>query len=114
MPPGAAELAVGDGLEADSLLHADDIDDGSVLGGTQLIGGDRVILQASLARRLDGGGTQEAADDIGAEGRLAGCWGRHRDHLRRRGRLCMVAEGAEAPSVKDQADSAATAARAAS
>ena len=39
VPRGAAELAVGGGLQADLLLHAHHVADGLVLDGAQLVGG---------------------------------------------------------------------------
>src|SRR6202043_3163394 len=69
MPPGAAELAVGDGLQAGLLLLGDDRADLAVFHFLQRIGGD-LAVGAALARFLQGAGTQEAADMIGAERRL--------------------------------------------
>ena len=65
-PVAPAQLAVGDEPEARFLLLGDDLDDLGVLDGGDFVGCDfaRVLL---LARRLDGRGSEEAADVIGAE-----------------------------------------------
>src|SRR5262249_50866273 len=70
MPPRAAELAVGDRLQSRLLLPLDDPGDLAVL---DLLQRPRIDLAALtlLARLLYRGGAQEAADMIGAEGRLA-------------------------------------------
>ena len=65
LPGGAAELAVGDGLEADRLLRADHRRDRLVLGSAQLRGIDLAALVLE-ARLLEGGGPQQAAYMIGA------------------------------------------------
>ena len=69
VPPGAAELAVGRELEADLLLLLDDLLDLAVLDGLELGRRDRALL-ALGARLLERGGTQEAADMVGAERRF--------------------------------------------
>ena len=69
MPPGAAELAVGRELEAELLLLLDDLFDLAVLDGLELGRRDRALF-ALGARLLQRGGTQEAADMIGAERRF--------------------------------------------
>jgi hypothetical protein len=71
VPEGAAELAVGDGLQPHVLLHLDDIEDRFVLDRLQFGGGDGVVVIMRVARGLDAVGPQEAADDIGAIGGLA-------------------------------------------
>ncbi len=67
MPPGAAEFAVGDRLQADLFLLLDDALDLAVLDLLQLRGRDLALglLRARLMDRLR---TQQAADMIGAEG----------------------------------------------
>ena len=69
VPPGAAELAVGRELEADLLLLLDDLLDLTVLDGLELGRRDRALL-ALGARLLQRGGTQEAADMVGAKRRF--------------------------------------------
>ena len=69
MPPGAAEFAVGDELEPDLFLLLDDLLDLAVLDLFQLGRGDRALF-ALRARLLDRRGAQQAADHVGAEGRL--------------------------------------------
>ena len=69
MPPGAAELAVGDGLQAGLLLLGDDRADLAVFDLLERIGGD-LAIGAALARLLQRRGAQQAADMIGAERRL--------------------------------------------
>ena len=69
VPPGAAELAVGHRLEPGVLLHPDDVDDRLVLDRLELLGRERLVLEVGLARGLDRGGPEEAADDVGAERR---------------------------------------------
>ena len=66
VPPGAAELAVGDGLQADVFLLLDDPLDLAILDRLE-IGGADLALGAPLPRLLQGGGTQQAADVVGAE-----------------------------------------------
>ena len=69
VPEGAAELAVGDRFEADLFLLADDLLDLAVLDRLELVGADLAAL-AFRPRLLQRGGTQQAADMIGAERRL--------------------------------------------
>jgi len=68
MPPGAAELAVGDAAIADILLQLDHLADAIVLDRAQAGGIERAarmgVAGIEQARR-----TQEAADMVGAEGR---------------------------------------------
>jgi len=59
MPPGAAELAVGDGMHTDLLLFFDDMLDFAILDGFQLRGIDRARRERR-ARVLQRGGTQQA------------------------------------------------------
>ena len=68
MEIGAAELAVGDPLEADLLLPPDHLADALVLDGAQRRRVD-LVGEELLPRLAQGGGTQEAADVIGAERR---------------------------------------------
>src|SRR5712691_2037822 len=69
VPPGAAELAVGRKLEADLLLLLDDLLDFPVFDRLELgrRDGALFVLGAGLLERR---GAQEAADMIGAVGRL--------------------------------------------
>ena len=69
MPPGAAELAVGDRLQADLFLLLDDALDLAVFDRLER-GGVDLALGALLARLLQRGRTQQAADMVGAERRL--------------------------------------------
>ncbi len=69
MPPGAAEFAVGDRLQADVLLLFDDAFDLAILDRFQRIGID-FAFGAPLARFFQRGRSQQAADMIGAERRL--------------------------------------------
>src|SRR5215471_18586411 len=69
VPEGAAELAVGDGLQAHLFLLFDDGGDLAVFDRAQLVGADLATL-ALGARVLQGGWTQQAADVIGAEWRF--------------------------------------------
>ena len=69
VPPGAAELAVGDRLQADLLLLLDDALDLAVLDRLERVGAD-LAFGASAARLVQRGGTQQAADVVGAERRL--------------------------------------------
>ena len=69
MPPGAAELAVGDRRKPDLLLLLDDALDLAVLDRLE-VGGSDLALGALLARLLQRGRAQQAADVIGAERRL--------------------------------------------
>ena len=63
VPHGAAELAVGDGLQARLFLLFHQVCDGGVLGGGQLLAGDGSGGEIG-ARLLEGLGAQEAADDV--------------------------------------------------
>ena len=69
MPPGAAELAVRRGLEADLLLPPQDLLDLAILDGAEFVGGDAAFGagRSSLFQRI---GAQQAADHVGAEWRL--------------------------------------------
>jgi len=69
MPPGAAEFAVGDRLQADPFLFLDDALDLAVFDRLER-GGVDLALGAPLARLFQRGRTQQAADMIGAERRL--------------------------------------------
>ena len=69
MPPGAAEFAVGDGLQAGRFLLLDDVLDLAVLDRLQR-GGVDLAFGAALARLFQRGRPQQAADMIGAERRL--------------------------------------------
>ena len=69
MPPGAAELAVGDRLQADLFLFLDDALDLAVFDRLER-GGVDFALGALLARFFQRGRTQQAADMVGAERRL--------------------------------------------
>ena len=64
----AAELAVGDDLQAGVLLQLHHIADGALLDGDELgiVGALAAVLAERLAQLL---GAQQAADMIGAEGR---------------------------------------------
>ena len=68
MPGGAAELAVGGRLQADLVLQADNVADGLVLDLAQgrIVDGAGGVL---LARPVQGGGPQQAADVVGPERR---------------------------------------------
>jgi hypothetical protein len=68
VPPRAAELTVGRALQADILLLADDRCDLAVLDRLERVRRDPALLMLR-ARFLEGGGPQQAADMIGAEGR---------------------------------------------
>jgi hypothetical protein len=68
VPGRAAQLAVGGRAQADVLLHAHDVTDGSVLGRAQLAVVDaprRMVLTDAQQR----GRPQEAADVVGAKRR---------------------------------------------
>src|ERR1700692_2722164 len=69
MPPGAAEFAVGDRLQAGRLLLPDDVLDLAVFHRFQLIRRE-LALGAALARLFQCRGPQQAADMIGAERRF--------------------------------------------
>ena len=69
VPHGAAELAVGDGLQARLLLLFHQVCDGGVLGGGQLLAGDGPGGEIG-ARLLEGLRAQEAADDVICVGRV--------------------------------------------
>jgi len=64
---GAAELAVGDALQAPVLLELDDVADRLVLDRAQLGAADRVLLEMLVARLEQLFRAQEAAYVIGAE-----------------------------------------------
>src|SRR5215470_20209533 len=66
MPPGPAELAVGDGLQPHLLLLLDQAFDLAVLDRLEFRRAD-LALRALLARRLQRRRPQEAAHVIGAE-----------------------------------------------
>src|SRR4051812_37439759 len=72
VPEGAAKLAVGHGTKPRVLLLADHALDLAVFDRLELFGGDLAAL-APGACLLEGGGTQEASDMIGAKRRL-GAW----------------------------------------
>jgi hypothetical protein len=67
---GAAELAVGDSLEADPLLRTDDLTDARVLDRAQLVCwqglGEELLARGSQAFRAE-----KTADVIGAEWRMS-------------------------------------------
>ena len=65
---GAAELAVGDPLEADVLLRADDLADAFVLDRVKVFRG-KAAGGEFLPRLLQAFGSQETADMVGAERR---------------------------------------------
>src|SRR5690606_27232574 len=67
VPPRAAELAVGRELEAGVGLLLHEIDDRGVFDGAEAFGVELAGV-VSGARLGDGGGTEEAADDVGAVG----------------------------------------------
>src|SRR5580698_10151942 len=69
MPPGATELAVGDGLQPGRLLLLDDVFDLAVFDRLERVGAD-LAFGAFLPRRFQRGRTQQAADMIGAVGRF--------------------------------------------
>src|SRR5262245_39675479 len=69
VPPGAAELAVGDGLEPHLLLLLDDALDLAVLDRLERGRAD-LALGVLLPRLLERSRTQQAADMVGAERRL--------------------------------------------
>src|SRR5690606_11531538 len=73
MPPGAPELAIGDGLEARIFLHPNDVANGFIFDGAQFLRAHAAILAARLARCLDAVRTQKRADNIGPIGRLGYC-----------------------------------------
>src|SRR5262249_28049507 len=66
VPPGAAELAVGDGLQPHLLLFLYGALDLAVLDRLELRRAD-LALRPLLARRLARGGTQQATHVVGAE-----------------------------------------------
>ena len=78
VPPRAAELAVGGDLEARRGLAGDERGDRVVFDGAQFRGVDLAGGMAG-ARGLDRFGTQEAADDVGAERRVHGHTHNHSD-----------------------------------
>ena len=69
VPPGTAEFAVGGKFEPDLLLLLDDVFDRAILDRLELGGADRIGF-ALGARLFQCGGTQKAADMIGAKRRL--------------------------------------------
>ena len=69
MPPGAAEFAVGDGLQADRFLLFDDAFDFAVLHRLERNGGD-LALGVTFARLLQRRGAQQAADMVGTKRRF--------------------------------------------
>ena len=69
MPPGAAEFAVGDRVQAGRLLFFDDALDLAVFHRLERRGVD-LAFDATLARFFQGGGPQQAADMVGAERRF--------------------------------------------
>ena len=77
VPGAAAELAVGHDLEADALLQRDRVADRRVLDRAQLVEGAaaldrRVLIALETGARVEQFlRTQQAADDFGAERRLA-------------------------------------------
>ena len=71
MEIGAAELAVGDAVQAHVFLELDDVGDGAVFHRAQLLRRD-LPLGVLLARVEQELGAQEAADVVGAEGGLGG------------------------------------------
>ena len=78
---GAAELAIGDRLEADILLSVDDLANAFVLERVQVLS-RKLAGGEFFAGRLEAFGSQEAADMIGAEGRTGhrfppGRYGKH-------------------------------------
>ena len=84
MPPRAAELAVGDPLQADLFLLGDDLAD---LGVLDRLERGRVDLAASLfrARLLERRGAKDRADMVGAEGGNITHHGRLRGGVYRKG-----------------------------
>ena len=78
MPPRAAELAVGDRLQPDVFLLLDDARDLAVLDRLELRG--RISPRSACARLFERGGAQQAADVIGAEGRLGALHGHRFPH----------------------------------
>src|SRR6516164_1093181 len=68
VPPGAAELAVGNRLQADLFLFPDDRANLTVFDLLEF-GCTDVVVGAALARLFQGGRAQQAADMIGAERR---------------------------------------------
>ena len=70
VPEGTADLAIGNGQQADLFLHADHVPDRVVLDGGQFGLVDRLVVVELLARFLDGIGTQQAADVVRTVGRL--------------------------------------------
>jgi hypothetical protein len=69
---GAAELAVGDALQADVFLELDDLGNGVVFDGAQGLFGDLafLLLRAGVEQALR---AQEAADMVGAERGVLAC-----------------------------------------
>ena len=75
MPPGAAELAVGNRLEPGLLLLGDRALDLAVLDLGERVGVD-LVARAFLARLLQCGGAQQTPDVVGAERRFGALHGR--------------------------------------
>jgi hypothetical protein len=69
MPPGAAEFAIGNGLQACLFLFLDNLLDLAIFDLLQIAGGDLGPLSPP-ARFPDCRGTQQAADMIGAKRRI--------------------------------------------
>jgi hypothetical protein len=66
VPEGAAELAVGYGVQPDLLLAADRMEDRLVFDVPQCGGVDLAVLEAGTGL-MNGCGAQQAADLVGAE-----------------------------------------------
>src|SRR5262249_45275570 len=69
----AAELAIGDRVQADTLLHSGDLADQPVLDPAQ-IGGGQPALKMRLARLAQLLRADQAADVVGAKRRLRALW----------------------------------------
>jgi len=71
VPVAAAELAVGDHVEAGGLLLGDEVADSLVLDGLELGGADHAVVEVvtSLVEHV---GAKEAADDVIAERGVVG------------------------------------------
>src|SRR5580692_11183447 len=70
MPPRTTEFAVGDRMQADVLLLLDDLFDSAVFGRLE-IGVADLVFGVAFASFFQLGGTQQAADMVGAERRLS-------------------------------------------
>src|SRR5262249_39704917 len=79
LPGRPAVFAVGNRLQADGLLAADQRDDLLVLDGAQ-IGGTDLATLVPAAHRLERGRAQQAADVTGAKRRRSPRNRRHRPH----------------------------------